>query len=272
MKVAVIVRAKDEMPYARFAMDMLHQQNGPQFDLFAVDSGSTDGTLEVLKEYHANLSCIDPDTYVPGKVLNEAIAKTRHDVIVLLNADAIPQSDTWLKKLITPILTNQADAVFSRQVARPEAHFIVTYDYSRAYQGKIAPDFFSAVACAFKRDLWENHPFRETDYAEDAHWAKTCLNDGARIKLVAESVVEHSHNYSTEELFRKRFRQALTFNEAPNAAKQILLFLKEMCRDLLYATVKLKFITIPYNFNYRATIHKALHAGKKQRVKKAPTL
>ncbi|MDF7823246.1 glycosyltransferase [Pontiellaceae bacterium B12227] len=258
------MRAKNEMPYAKEALARLQQQSFRHHDLFAIDSGSTDGTFQALEKVECQLEQIAPEAYIPGKVMNDAIARTDHDIIVLLNADAIPQSSDWLEKLVLPLMENRADATFSKQIARPDAAFIVKYDYERAYNPeKMQPGFFSAVACAFKRDLWTKTPFREKGYAEDVAWAEACIAAGARFQLLEDSVVEHSHNYSLKGLFQKRYRQALTFHEVPSIGKQSVRCLREIVRDILYACAKLKLHTIPYNIAYRITIHRAFYRGLK---------
>jgi len=220
-RVAIVMRSKNEMPHLRAALGMLRRQTFRDFELFAVDSGSTDGSVDELCAHAAHLRQIPPGEYEPGKVLNESIAQTNHSIIALLNADAVPQSEEWLERLLLPILGNRADAAFSRQVARPDARFVVAYDYERAFDPeKAGPLFFSAVACAFRRGLWEKTPFREQGYAEDAAWAKACIGNGARFQLVAGSVVEHSHNYPLKALFGKHYRQALTFGKPPRLGKQ----------------------------------------------------
>jgi rhamnosyltransferase len=262
--VAIIMRARNEMPHVRRALEMLKRQTYTDYELLAVDSGSTDGTLQTLEEHCGNLVQIAPGQYIPGQVLNAAVARTDLPIIVFLNADAIPQSTDWLEKLVLPIIGKTVDATFSKQVARPDAKFIVADDYGRAYDpARIAPGFFSAVACAFRRSLWEKHKFREQGYAEDMAWAADCIADGARFQLVEDSVVEHSHNYTLEGLYQKRHRQALTFDEIPGIGKQSCLCLREIVRDLLRAVGKLKLHTIPYNIAYRITIHRAVFQGRK---------
>ena len=264
--VAIITRAKNETPHVRRALKALARQTFTAFDHFAVDSGSTDGTLEALEASGARLTRIAPEDYVPGPVLNAAIDRAHHEIVVLLNADAVPLSADWLDKLLQPILENRADATFSRQVARADARFIVAYDYERAFDpANIVPDFFSAVACAFRRSLWETSPFPTAGYAEDAAWAKQHVGAGARFEFVPDAAVEHSHNYSLEALFAKRRRQALTFGETPNAGKQAARCLREIGRDLIHAVAKTRIQTVPYNLPYRVTIHRAVHQGLKER-------
>ena len=266
--IAVIMRSKDEMPYIRTTFAMLRRQTEQNFQLFIIDSGSTDGSLEEARRHcePEQLTRILPGEYIPGKVLNEAIAQTECDLIVLLNADAVPRSENWLELLIRPLLEKEADASYSRQVARPDALFIVRYDYARAYApGKSDDHFFSAAACAFTRVLWERHHFPNEGYAEDSIWATTCRMFNARFYLVAESVVEHSHNYTLKELYRKRYRHGVSFakvlGESSLFGRRIYCCAREIVRDLIHACRQREFRTIPYNIAYRVTIHAGLLLG-----------
>jgi GT2 family glycosyltransferase len=142
----------------------------------------------------------------------------------------------------------------------------VAYDYKRAYDpAKADATFFSAVACAFRRELWEKHPFREQGYAEDAAWARECSEAGACLRLVVDSVVEHSHSYTLKGLFQKHYRQAVTFAEIgafrPNLGSQAYVCIREILRDILYACRRLQPHTIPYNMAYRVAIHAGLYKG-----------
>lgn len=258
------------MPHVRSALEMLKRQTFTDFELFVVDSGSTDGSLELLREQCEpdHLVEIPPADYHPGKVLNDAIARVDHPTIVLLNADAVPQSEVWLEKLLHPILYASADATFSRQLARPEAAFIVAYDYQRAYDPKkCPPGFFSAVACAFKRELWTHHHFHNHGYAEDAIWATACTTFGAHVTMAEESVVEHSHNYSFTGLFYKKFRHGLALAKVEGQSSpighRIYLCVRELVRDAVFTCRQRQFRTIPYNIAYRVTIHAGLHRGLK---------
>lgn len=265
---AIVMRAKDEMPHVQAALEALQRQTIRDFALYATDSGSTDGTVEALRSAGADLVQIPPGSYAPGAVLNAAIARTTSETIVLLNADAIPLSVRWLEALLQPIREGRTDATYSRQVPRPDARFIVAYDYERAFGPRNAdPAFFSAVACAFTRPLWTAHPFRPDGYAEDAAWARECLAAGARIVFAPDSAVEHSHNYPLRQLYEKKRRQGRTFaetGETPRPGRQAFAFLKEAARDTAHACRALRLQTIPYNLAYRATIHAGLHAGLKE--------
>ena len=116
-RIAVIMRSMNEQPHTRRALEGLFEQQAGGFELYNVDSGSTDGTLEVITEFNPDrLTRIRPEEYVPGRVLNRMIAQVEAPIIVLLNADAVPMSDQWLERLVAPIREGRADATMSVQV------------------------------------------------------------------------------------------------------------------------------------------------------------
>ena len=268
--VAIIMRSKNEMPHAVKALEGLFRQTWKSFVLYNVDSGSTDDTLPTIRRFNTGRVVeIPAKAYVPGKVLNDMIALTREDIIVLMNADAIPCDEHWLARLLAPIVSGAADAAMSKQVARPDALFVVNYDYERAYDPRNIKqeneDFFSAVACAFRRELWDGTKFPVTGYAEDLAWARECRVKGARFKLVLDSVVDHSHDSTIKGLYRKKFRHGQTYHriygQRAHFPRQAWACARELVRDFIHALACFKPQTIPYNLVYRVTIHWALYQG-----------
>jgi rhamnosyltransferase len=269
-RIAIIMRAKDEMPHTPRALEGLRGQSRRDWKLYAIDSGSTDGTLEMIQSFPADeLVQIAAKDYEPGPVLNRMVAMTREPLVVFLNADAVPLDVEWLERLVAPVEADAADATMSVQAPRADADFIVAYDYARAYNPENIKsdneDFFSAVACCFKRELWEKHPFKAHGYSEDLAWARACRQDGARFQLVEASRVEHSHNFTIAGLHRKRYRHGRAyvdiFGARPQALKQTFRCAKEMIRDLLYTLRRGRLDTIPFNLAHRYTIHRALYLG-----------
>lgn len=272
--VAIIMRSKNEEPYATRTLERLFTQTFSNFTLYNVDSGSTDGTLEAIKRHNPdpeNIKEIQPGDYVPGPVLNDMIASVKEDIIVLLNADCIPQSDTWLDTLLQPVLLGRADAVTGRQVARPDAHFIVAYDLERGYgdnnMTKKRHNFFSAAACAFHRRIWEAEKFPSEGWGEDFVWAVRCSQQGVRFDIIVDASVEHSHNYSLGMLYRRERGHGIVhhqmLNETPSFLRQGFACCKHIVRDALYAIRKGRPQTIPYNVIYRITFHWAHYQGKR---------
>jgi len=210
--ISIIIRAKNEMPWIKHTLRMLKLQNRQDFEVIAVDSGSTDGSYESLLDFKPEvLYRIEPEDYIPGKVLNEAIRHTRGDIIVFNNADCIPQDRSWLDNLVQPLETGNMAlaAVFANQIARPNAHPLVRKDYERAFgDGSIHNTwrhFFSLASSAVRRDLILQYPFLENiQYSEDIEWSWRMRTNGYDIQYVRSARVEHSHNYNLAGL-SKRF-------------------------------------------------------------------
>lgn len=272
-KVAIIMRSKNEQPYAECALQSLFKQTFKDFVLHNVDSGSTDGTLEAVRRHNPeseNIIEIPPEEYVPGRVLNRMISRTDAPIVVLLNADCIPLTETWLEDLLRPILADETDATTARQVARPDAHFIVRYDLERAYGDrnieKKQDHFFSAAACAFKRSLWENEKFPEEGWGEDFVWAVNCKKSGARFSIAVNAAVEHSHNYTLKTLYRREYGHGIVhyqmLNAHPALLRQGFACLKHIVRDTLHALRSGKIPSIPYNVAYRTTFHWSHYKGR----------
>ena len=208
--ISIILRAKNEMPWVRSTLEMLRKQDRQDFELLCVDSGSTDGTWQFLQNQKPDIIYqIKPEEYIPGKVLNDAIARTKGDIIVFNNADCIPLNDNWLSNLVRP-LENNPDliAVFANQFARPDAISLVKKDYERAFgDGCIHSSwrhFFSLASSAVRRDIITKYPFNpEIQYSEDIEWSWRMKKLGYKIAYVPDAKVEHSHNYNLRQVIKR---------------------------------------------------------------------
>ncbi len=212
--ISIIIRAKNEMPWLKYTLQMLKKQSRQDFEVIAVDSGSTDGSYEYLQDFQPEvLYQIKPEEYIPGKVLNEAIQHSKGEIIVFNNADCIPQNEYWLQNLVQALESAEAGtavAAFANQIPRPNASPLVRKDYERAFgDGKTHSTwrhFFSLASSAVTRHAITDYPFNpEIRYSEDIEWSWRMKNMGYHIAYAPDAVVEHSHDYSLKGI-AKRFR------------------------------------------------------------------
>jgi glycosyltransferase involved in cell wall biosynthesis len=268
--ISIIMRAKNEMPWLKQSLQMLTRQSRQDFELICVDSGSTDGGWEILKNSSAaKVYQIPSQTYIPGKVLNEAITHARGDIIVFNNADAIPQNDDWLQNLVQPLEEDpELVAVYANQIPRPDAIPLVKKDYQRAFgDGKTAArwrHFFSLASSAVRAETIRKHPFNEDlNYSEDIEWSWRMKNQGFRIAYAKDALVEHSHNYTLRQI-AKRYKgegiaEAYIYRMLYAADGADLSFFRavmlsaiaEITRDILYLFKTKKISWIPKAKLYR---------------------
>jgi rhamnosyltransferase len=186
-----------------------------EIELIAIDSGSTDGSLETIQAAAPHkLIQIKPGEYIPGVVMNRGAREASHDWIVYLNADATPVGRDWLTQLLKPCLSAaKFGAGFSRQIPRPDCDAVFAHDYDRCFGPKRESvkwdHFFSMVSSVTHRSVLEVEPIREDlQYAEDDEWTRRLKAAGYEIVFAEKSVAMHSHNYTVQQCFKRAFGDA----------------------------------------------------------------
>ncbi|HJY84097.1 MAG TPA: glycosyltransferase family 2 protein, partial [Candidatus Binatia bacterium] len=233
--VSVLLPTKNGERYLAEVVESIRKQQGA-FDLreiIAVDSGSRDRTLQILRQHQVRLWQIRPEEFGHGKTRNFAAAQARGEFLVFLSQDAIPANEHWLEHLLAPLREDPLIAgAFSRHRPRPnchpmEWHRIVAYELHSQSEGQVYtaagnPDYernparyriFANSSSAIRRAVWEQIPFPEVEFAEDQAWAERVLTAGYKTAYAAKSVVVHSHSYGPWVNFCRHFEHARAMRE-----------------------------------------------------------
>lgn len=194
---------------------VFEQEFTGQIELIIIDSGSSDGSIEIIRrDGRARLIEIPLGTYVPGPVLNQGAREATHDWLVYLNADATPVGKDWLQRLLLPCIADPLfGAAFSRQIPRPDCQAVFAHDYDRCFglQRESAQweHFFSMVSCVTHKSVLAQVPIREDlQYAEDDEWTRRMIQQGFHVHYAVDSVVMHSHNYTLKQSYKRSFGDA----------------------------------------------------------------
>ena len=151
-----------------------------------------------------------PDgSYRPGRVLNQAMRRTESPLVVFLNADCVPLKRGWLGALLEPFAEASVGATFGRQLPRPGCYPPFARDTEETFgDGALQIRWrhcFSMAVSAVRRTVWESHPFDERlRYSEDIAWTFGLRQEGFEVVYAPESVVEHSHNYSVSQYYKRQ--------------------------------------------------------------------
>src|SRR5688572_10593857 len=101
MKVSLIATVKDAGPFVGEFLDSIEAQTRTPEEVVIVDGGSTDGTLEVIRERPWVTLLEEPGANI-ARGRNLAVAKANHDVIAVSDADCVVAPD-WLERLLEPL-------------------------------------------------------------------------------------------------------------------------------------------------------------------------
>lgn len=197
-------------------------------EIIAVDSESTDGTVELLTPRVDRLIAIPAAQFDHGLTRNLGIEQASGELVVLLVQDALPVSPRWLETLTSPLVADESLAgTFARQEPRPGASAVTRHYLSRwaacgdvgwtvslagraefdalTPMGRLMRCAFDNVCSCIRRSVWMTHPFPPSPIAEDLAWARDVLLAGYRLQYVPDAVVVHSHDRSAwYELVRTR--------------------------------------------------------------------
>lgn len=231
MLVSIIIPTLNAgAPFYETLDAIFEQQVDGDLEVIVVDSGSTDGTVELARQYSVRLIQIPPEQFGHGCTRNLGISPARGEFVVLLVQDAVPANHTWLKNLILPLAADDALAgVYSRQIPRPEADFFTRRMYSiwgvsseqprtiqiddqsayddLSWEQKAHFCAFSNVSSAIRRSIWKELPFPPLSYAEDLAWAKAALEQGYRLLYSPDSTVVHSHHRPWREKLKRAYTE-----------------------------------------------------------------
>ena len=247
--VTVAYVTKNGAPWLDGSLRAVRAQRGPfaSSEILAVDSGSTDGTLEILARHGVRTRQIAPAEFGHGRTRNLAAREATGDIVVFLTQDATPADEQWLAPLVAALTDDPLLAgVWSRHLPRPDCHPMEWRTLAefplfaglgadsapRVSSARGNPDYatqperfywFSNNSAAFRRDVLLRRPFPEVEFAEDQAWARSVLEAGFRTALVPASLILHSHAYPAWTNLQRHFDHARAMRDDLGQADDLTL-------------------------------------------------
>ena len=226
-RVSILLVTKNGARYLAEVLDGIGRQRGRcrVEEIIAVDSGSRDGSVDILRQAGARVITIPAAAFGHGKTRNLAASQARGDYLVFLTQDATPARADWLENLLAPLVADPlVVGAYSRHTPRPSCH---PMEWRRIAQEELTgrpdsrinsrvdnPDyarnpvffyFFANTSSVIRRRTWRDIPWPEVEFGEDQRWARQVLEAGYKTAYCADSVVYHSHGYGPWANFRRHF-------------------------------------------------------------------
>lgn len=230
---SVVIPAKNAASIIGDVLEAVTTQKAPwPYEVIVIDSGSRDGTLDVIARYpQVRLIQIPPEEFGHGRTRNLGVASAHGDFVAFLTHDAIPAADQWLVNLVAPMLdAHEVAGVFGRHIAHDGATPCVVRDLELHFEGlrqagsRLRIDdgdrylhdpgyrqilhFYSDNNSCMRRSVWKKIPYPDVNYAEDQLWAQKIIEQGYVKAYAHDAVVRHSHDYGVIETFRRSFDES----------------------------------------------------------------
>jgi rhamnosyltransferase len=253
-------------------------------EIIVVDSGSTDGTLEVLSRFPTvRVISLDPSKFNHGEARNLGVRAAVTDWVVLTVGDARAYSNTWLEKLFEGVIDQAVIAVCGSQVvphspmANPVNWFRPqTEPRLRRLQFASERDFdaltplerkeacgWDDVNALYRRDILLQFPFEPLMYAEDAIWAMTVLRKGHAIVYNPAARVYHYHTETPQFTYKRtlltlcyRYQNFGFVHDRPHFGRQMMRTAVQLIREWDLGLVQ-RIKWLRYNWENQSAMHSA---------------
>lgn len=220
MDASIVIRTYNE---ARWLDEVLvaigAQTGGASHEVVLVDSGSTDGTVEIAKAHGCRIETINKADFTFGRSLNQGCAASRGKALVFLSGHCIPASDEWLVRLIEPILDGRVTYTYGRQIGRDGVSKFSEEMLFRKYfpeESAIPQDgfFCNNANAALSAEVWADNQFdEEITGLEDMMLAKILTEAGHSVGYVAEAPVFHLHEEKWSQVRTRYEREAVAMQQ-----------------------------------------------------------
>lgn len=215
---SIVIRCYNEASHLPKLFAELKRQTFRDYEVIAVDSGSDDGTLEILEQEDVITLHIPKEDFSFGRSLNMGCAAGSGEFLVFISAHCYPESDDWLQILIEGFSDSRVAAVYGRQRGVAESHFserqIFKRWYPEASETRQDSPFLNNANCAVRRSVWEQFPYDETlTGLEDVAWAQAVMREAWWVSYRADAGVVHVHHESPRQVRNRYRREAITFQK-----------------------------------------------------------
>jgi glycosyltransferase involved in cell wall biosynthesis len=216
MKTSIVIRTYNEQRHLADVLEAVGRQktNGLSYEVIIVDSGSTDNTLPIAREYGCRILHITKEVFTFGRSLNIGCDAASGSVLVFISGHCVPANNEWLENLLAPLVNGDIAYSYGRQIGGNGSKFSECQLFNKYYpaNSQIPQEgfFCNNANAGLLKSTWEKFKFAEDlTGLEDMHLAKQLVSSGLTIGYVANAPVCHLHHETWKQIRLRFEREAI---------------------------------------------------------------
>lgn len=229
---SIVIPTYNGESYLAQLLEMIGRQKVRPAEVLAIDSGSTDSTLQILTAAGIRVHSIPNSEFSHPGTRNLGSSMVKSKYVVFVTQDATPADSCWLEMLLEAFDAHpQIAASYGRQIPRPGCNPLEAVDLYLNFAAKaqrrewpqdenrLKRDIwraihFSNASAAYNRELLLANPFDESlEMGEDQEWVKRMLQKEYSIAYQPESIVLHSHEHTLREKQDRSYHMGISFSQ-----------------------------------------------------------
>jgi len=224
--VSVVIPVKNGMSTLKACLDGIFRQTlKDAIEVIVLDSGSTDGTLELLAQSPVKVHNLPPSDFNHGETRNLGVSLALGEFVLMTVQDATPAGDRWIETMLEHFSDPGVAGVCGQQIvaidhsknplqwfrpaseAKPYTVYFEKTDDFKRLPGKKQHEFcnWDDVNAMYRKSIKEKVPFKKLMFSEDTLWAKDALSKGYKLVYDYRARVYHYHHQDFKFYFKRSY-------------------------------------------------------------------